>query len=102
MKDFLEFIKKQGVVGLAVGFILGTQSSKVVTSIVTDVVNPFLNVALGFTGKLTDRYVYIFGAKIMWGNLVTELINFIVIALLIYLLVEKLGLSKNEDKHEEK
>ena len=98
MKDFLEFIRKQGVVGLAVGFILGTESSKLVSSIVNDVVNPVLNVALGFTGKLTDRYVTLWGAKILWGNLVGETINFIVIALLVFLIVEKFGLSeiKNE------
>jgi large conductance mechanosensitive channel len=98
LKDFLEFIRKQGVVGLAVGFILGTESSKLVSSIVDDVVNPVLNVALGFTGKLTDRYVDILGAKILWGNLVGEIINFTVIALVVFLIVEKLGLTKHEEK----
>jgi large conductance mechanosensitive channel len=42
MKGFLNFIREQGVVGLAVGFILGGSVSKVVTSLVTDIINPVL------------------------------------------------------------
>ena len=96
MKDFLGFIRKQGVVGLAVGFILGTESSKLVSAIVEDVANPFLNVALGFTGKLADRYIYVFGAKILWGNLVGEVINFIIIAFVVYFIVEILGIARTD------
>ena len=40
MKGFLEFVREQGVVGLATGFILGGAVSKVVTSLVTDIINP--------------------------------------------------------------
>ncbi len=98
MKGFLEFIKKQGVVGLTVGFILGTQSSKLVSAIVGDVINPLLGAALGFEGKLTDRYVVLWGAKVIWGNLLAEAINFLVIALLIYFIVEGFGLDKNHEK----
>ncbi len=98
VKGFLEFIKKQGVVGLAVGFILGTESSKLVASIVNDVLNPILAVVLGFTGKQADRYVLVWGAKVMWGNLVAAVINFLVIAFLVYFVVEKLGLDKNNEK----
>jgi len=40
MKGFIEFVRDQGVVGLAVGFILGGAISKVVTSLVENIINP--------------------------------------------------------------
>ena len=40
MHGFMDFIRTQGVVGLAVGFILGGAVSKVVAALVTDVINP--------------------------------------------------------------
>jgi large conductance mechanosensitive channel len=98
VKEFLEFIKKQGVLGLAVGFIFGTESSKLVSSIVNDIANPILGVVLGFNGKLSDKYTLLWGAKVMWGDLLTEVVNFLIIAFLVYFVVEKFGLSKNEKK----
>lgn len=49
MKGFIEFIRKQGVVGLAVGFMLGGAISKLVSAIVQDIINPIINVILGGT-----------------------------------------------------
>lgn len=40
MKGFIEFIKKQNVVSLAIGFMLGGAVSKVVSSVVVDIINP--------------------------------------------------------------
>ena len=47
MKGFINFIREQGVTGLAVGFILGGAVSKLVTAIVTDLIDPFVGLALG-------------------------------------------------------
>lgn len=52
MKDFIGFIRKQGVVGLATGFILGGAISKLVASLVEDIINPILGIILGKTGSL--------------------------------------------------
>ena len=84
MKEFLGFIRKQGVVGLAVGFVLGGAVSKVVASIVSDLVTPVVGVALGAVGNLKDAYLQIGPAKIMWGSFVNTLIDFVVIAFVVY------------------
>ena len=94
MKGFLEFIRKQGVVGLAVGFILGGAVSKVVASLVSDLVTPVVGVALGAVGNLKDAYLQIGPAKIMWGNFINAFIDFTVIAFVVYFGVKTLGLDK--------
>ena len=43
MKGFIAFIREQGVVGLAVGFILGGAIAKMVTSLVNDMINPLIS-----------------------------------------------------------
>ncbi len=94
MKGFVDFIREQGVVGLAVGFILGGAVSKLVSAIVTDVVNPILGLVLGSVGGLKEAYFAIGTARIMYGNLLTIFIDFVVIALVVYYGVKILGLNK--------
>lgn len=94
MKGFIDFIREQGVVGLAVGFILGGAVSKLVSAIVTDIVNPILGLILGSVGDLKEAYLAIGSAKIMYGDLITVLIDFVVIALVVYFGVKTLGLDK--------
>jgi len=94
MKGFINFIREQGVVGLAVGFILGSAVSKVVSAVVTDLINPLLGLALGAIGNFNDSYFLIGSAKIMWGNLVSTAIDFLVIALVVYFGVKFLKLDK--------
>lgn len=42
MRGFINFIREQGIIGLAVGFLLGGSASRVVTSLVNDVINPLV------------------------------------------------------------
>ncbi|CAN5115402.1 hypothetical protein BH09PAT2_BH09PAT2_06260 [soil metagenome] len=98
MKGFVEFIREQGVVGLAVGFILGGAVSKVVTSIVTDIINPLLGLALGSTKGLQAAYFNLFGAKVMYGHFLSVLIDFIVIASVVYFVIKGLKLDEVLDK----
>ncbi len=94
MHGFMEFIKKQGVLGLTVGFLLGGSVAKVVSSLVNDILNPLLGIVLGSTKNLTSQYFNIGTAKIMWGNFVSNFIDFLIIALVMYLLVKLLKLDK--------
>ena len=98
MKGFINFIREQGVVGLAVGFILGGAVSKVVASIVTDVINPLLGLALGTIGNFKDSFFLIGSAKIMWGDLISTSIDFLVVALVVYFGVTLLKLDRLDKK----
>ena len=92
--DFIDFIRKQGIVGFAVAFILGGAISALVASIVTNLVNPILGVVLGRAKDLSDTYLAFFGAKVMYGKFINDVINFLVIAFVVYFGVKKLGLDK--------
>ena len=76
MKEFKEFIKKQGVVGLAVGFILGGAVSSVVSSLVNDIVNPIVGLFTGVTGGLENWKVILGPATISIGNFISVMIDF--------------------------
>jgi large conductance mechanosensitive channel len=94
MKGFIDFIREQGVIGLAVGFILGGAVSKVVSALVTDIINPILGLALGAASGLKTASFEIGSAQILYGDLISVLIDFIVIALVVYYGVKMLGLNK--------
>ena len=98
MQGFIDFIRKQGVVGLAVGFILGGAVSKLVSAIVTDIINPLLGLALGSVQGLADASIKIGSAQILWGHLISIFIDFLVVALVVYLLFKILGLEKLDKK----
>lgn len=100
MKGFITFVREQGVVGLAVGFILGGAISKVVASLVADIINPILGVLLGAAGELKNAYLAIGPAKIMWGSFINAIVDFIVIALVVYFGVAVLKLESLDKKKE--
>ena len=100
MKGFIQFIREQGVVGLAVGFILGGAVSKVVTAVVTDLINPLLGLALGAVGNLKDASFSIGSAKVLYGDFVSTTIDFIIVALVVYFGVTILKLNRLDKKKE--
>lgn len=101
MKGFMKFIREQGVVGLAVGFILGGAIAKVVSSLVADILDPLIGAALGSGAALQKAHVTIGGAKLTYGNFISVLIDFIVIALVVYFGVKALRLDKLDKAPEE-
>ncbi|MDD2482772.1 MAG: MscL family protein [Candidatus Shapirobacteria bacterium] len=98
IKGFIEFIRSQGVVGLAVGFIMGGSITKFITSFVTDIINPLVGILISRAGDLKSNYIPIGSAKIMWGNFVSSFIDFIIIALVVYFGVKVLKLDKLDKK----
>ena len=98
MNGFIDFIREQGVVGLAVGFILGGAVSKLVSALVTDIISPLLGLILGFAKGLETASINIGSAQILYGNLIGVLIDFVVIALVVYYGVKALGLDKLDKK----
>ena len=98
MKGFLEFIREQGVVGLAVGFILGGSVSKVVTSLVADIINPIVGVALGAAGDLASLSLTIGPIELKYGSFIAVVVDFLIIAAVVYFGVKGLKLDKLDKK----
>ena len=84
MTGFIEFVRKQGVVGLAIGFILGGAVTGLVTAFVQDIINPLITPLLGIAGNINTYAIPFFGGKIALGHFIGTLINFIVMASVVY------------------
>ena len=100
MKGFIDFVRERGVVGFAVAFILGGAVTKVVSSLVTDIINPILGLILSKTKSLESMYFKIAGAKIMWGHFISVLVDFFILAAVVYFIVRALKLEKIDKKKE--
>lgn len=94
---FLQFVREQGVVGLAIGFIIGTSINKVVASLVNDVIQPVIGLVFGSAeGLATVHY-----KSIMYGRFLAGLIDFAIMAFVVYFGFKMLGLDKLDAKKEE-
>lgn len=98
LKGFVEFIQSQGVVGLAVGFIMGGSITKLITAFVSDIINPLVGILISKAGDLSSNYLSIGGAKVMWGSFINSIIDFTIIAFVVYFGVKLLGLDKLDKK----
>ena len=97
LAGFVEFIRTQGVVGLAIGFILGGAVSKLVASLVENVINPLIGALLGKV-NLADKAFSVGDVSLKYGAFVTSLIDFIIIAAVVYYGFKLLGIEKLDKK----
>ncbi len=101
LQGFTDFVRKQGVVGLAIGLAIGTQASELVKNIVTSVITPFVDLLAGSGGlKDLNLYVSVLGRSttFQFGLLVDSTIKFIAVAAVIYFIVIGLKLDKWDKK----
>lgn len=98
LSGFVEFIRTQGIVGLAIGFVIGVQSKAVVDQFSKSFVDPLLGLLVGGGEKLSQQsFVVEIGSRsatFAWGQFVYVVINFIFIAAIIYFVFRWLRLDK--------
>ncbi len=99
MSGFMEFIKEQNVVGLAVGLVLGTSASALINSLINNVIMPPLGFLLGSADGLRGLK-WIIGvtpagdtATIYYGEFINDAINFLVLAFVMYAVIKLLKLD---------
>lgn len=87
LKEFQKFIMRGNVLDLAVGVIIGSAFTGLVTSLTKNLINPILSM---FAGKadLSGLYFTILGAKFTYGNFINDVLNFLIIAFVVFLLVK--------------
>lgn len=100
LRGFITFIREQGVIGLAIGFILGGAVSKTVSSLVTDVINPIIGVIFGNEANLAQASLVINGSVIKWGSFVSTIIDFVIVAAVVYFGFKALGVERLDKKKE--
>ena len=115
LQEFKEFALKGNMMDLAIGMIIGSAFTSIVSSLVDDIINPFLGL---FTGQIDFSNLFICldgneyatleaaesagAAVIKYGSFISNLINFIIMALVVFLIVKGLNvLRKSTEKKEE-
>jgi len=99
IQDFARFLQTFGVIGLAIAFVIGAASSKLVTALVTDIVNPLIGLALHDVGDLRNLSYTVRGSTFAYGDLIASIIDFLIIAFIVFLLYKQLSRFKLvEDK----
>lgn len=99
LQGFLDFIREQGVVSLAVGLTLGLAAKSLVDSFVSSLINPLIGIFWG-GGKLTEKSWCLKSIAgkctnpISYGAFLNALINFLIIAAVVYLVIKTLKLDK--------
>jgi large conductance mechanosensitive channel len=96
LKEFREFAMRGNVMDLAVGVIIGGAFGKIVDSLVNDVIMPIVGILLGGIDFSTLSFT-VGGAQIKYGNFIQAIVNFIIIAFVIFLMVRAMNRLKREE-----
>ena len=103
-KEFKEFVSRGNVMDMAIGIIIGGAFTTIVSSLVEDIINPLLGL---FGGMNFDRFsVTLLGeATLNYGKFITAVINFLIMALVIFVIVKimngatsRFGSKKEEEE----
>lgn len=86
--EFKAFLLRGNIVELAVAFVMGLAFAAVVTSLVEDIINPIIAAIVG-KPDFSDLTIDVGDAVITYGNFITTLINFVLVAAAIFFLVVK-------------
>lgn len=98
LKEFKEFIAKGNVMDMAVGVIMGSAFGKIVSSVVDDILMPLIGAVIGGI-DFTNLNAKIGEATVTYGNFIQNVIDFLIIAICIFVMVKIL--NKFNKKKEE-
>ena len=101
LKEFKEFISKGNVLDLAVGVVMGSAFSGIVTSLVNDIIMPLVGLLIGGI-DFSSMKVTVGDASIMYGNFIQNIVNFLIIALSIFMFIKFINRISKKVKKEEK
>jgi large conductance mechanosensitive channel len=89
IKGFKEFLLKNNVLALAIAVIVGGAVGKVVTALAQDIIMPLINPLLP-KGDWRTATIMIGPAKVLWGDFVGTVIDFVIIAFIVYRITKAL------------
>ena len=104
--EFKEFIMRGNVMDMAIGVIIGGAFSGIVTALTDDFINPLIN---GIGGAEVAGTIKIYGGQVIrYGDFITAVINFVIMAFVLFLMLKvfnkiaAIGKKEEENKEEEK
>ena len=90
LKEFKEFATRGNIMDLAVGVVIGGAFQSIINSLVSDIIMPAVSI---ITGKVdfSDMVFKVGDASIKYGNFITAVVNFLIIAFSIFLVITYLN-----------
>ncbi len=103
-KEFKEFVLRGNVMDMAVGVIIGAAFGNIVTALTNDFINPLIN---GIGGTEVAGRIKIYGGQYLnWGDFLTSVINFVIMAFVLFVILKAvnkiMSIGKKKEKEEEK
>lgn len=98
IKEFKEFIARGNVMDMAVGIVVGGAFTAIVNSLVNDIIMPLIGIIIGGV-DFSQLAITVGNATFCYGNFIQAIINFLLIALTVFLLIKSLNkLSETSEK----
>jgi large conductance mechanosensitive channel len=102
-QEFFDFLKTFGIIGLAIAFVIGQAAGRLVTAFVNDIIDPIIGLFLpaGSLETLSVKVTNLAGSttEFKHGDLISNIIDFLIIALIVFLAYKQLSKYKLvEDK----
>ncbi len=102
ISEFKEFISKGNVLDMAVGVIIGGAFSKIVSSLVNDVMMPLIGIIIG-GHNFTNLSIKVGNAKIMYGSFLQNVVDFLIVAFCLFTVIKIINrFKKKQEKNENK
>lgn len=100
ISEFKEFISKGNVLDMAVGVIIGSAFSKIVTSLVNDIMMPLIGIIIG-GHDFSNLGLKVRNAKIMYGSFLQNVVDFLIIALSLFTVIKVINKFKKKQEKKE-
>jgi len=95
LNEFKEFISKGNVIDMAVGVVIGSAFSKIVTSLVNDIIMPLVGLIIGGL-DFTSLSIKIKDSEILYGSFIQNIVNFLIIAACIFTVIKIMNKLKKQ------
>ena len=100
LQGFVDFLREQGVIGVAIGLVFGIAAKSLVDSFVANIVNPIVGLLWGGGSSLENKAVCIQRTgltctnSLKYGHFISDVISFLIIAFVVYFVFKLLKLEK--------
>ena len=97
LKEFRDFVNRGNVVDLAVAVIIGGAFGAIITSLVNDIIMPLIGVIIGGL-DFASLSIEVGDAMIMYGSFIQAIVNFLIIAFVLFLIVRSFNKLQKEEE----
>ncbi|MFH8086540.1 MAG: MscL family protein [Candidatus Aenigmatarchaeota archaeon] len=92
LKEFIDFMKKQNVISVALAFVLGIATAQLIQALVTDIITPIYSPYLDFLNP--EIAIEIGKSRFLIGDFIRQLVNWVIILLVVFIISTKIAKTK--------